>query len=145
VARLLAIDAPRHITQRGDARQAVFEGDAGRYLLRRHWRVDRLRELTDDGNRSSVPQELPGYGRMSNHVHPIGILTHLCRWSSSTPTNALGQLYRGEARGTTPIRRLAFPGGTRDGRSPEIFRPFSAPLRYQTRIFERRKDSVSGG
>jgi hypothetical protein len=39
-ARVVAIDAPHHITQRGNARQTVFEGDPDRLvylgLLRQH-------------------------------------------------------------------------------------------------------------
>jgi putative transposase len=31
-ARVVAIDAPHHITQRGNARQVVFEGDADRLV-----------------------------------------------------------------------------------------------------------------
>ena len=44
-ARVVAIDAPHHITQRGNARQTVFEGDADRLvyldLLRQHCRLGR--------------------------------------------------------------------------------------------------------
>jgi putative transposase len=63
LARMVAIDAPRHITQRGNARQVVFESDADRLvyldLLRQHCRLDRLKLL--------------GYCLMSNHVHLIAI------------------------------------------------------------------------
>jgi hypothetical protein len=45
-ARVVAIDARRHITQRGNARQFLFECDPGRLvyldLPRRHCRLDRL-------------------------------------------------------------------------------------------------------
>ena len=60
-ARVVAVDARRHITQRGNARQVVFEGDADRLvylrLLRQHCRLGRLKLL--------------GYCLMSNHVHLI--------------------------------------------------------------------------
>lgn len=63
LARVVAIDAPHHITQRGNARQTVFEGDADRLvyldLLRQHCRLHRLKLL--------------GYCLMSNHVHLIAI------------------------------------------------------------------------
>jgi putative transposase len=64
-ARVVAIDAPRHITQRGNARQVVFEGGADRLvyldLLRQYCRLDRLKLLD--------------YCLMSNHVHLIAIPT----------------------------------------------------------------------
>jgi hypothetical protein len=55
LARVLAIDAPHHMTRHGHARQLVFEGDASRLvyfdLLLEHCRLDRLK--------------LPGYCRSS--------------------------------------------------------------------------------
>jgi putative transposase len=46
-ARVVAVDAPHHITQRGNARQVVLEGDADRLvyldLLRQHGRLHRLK------------------------------------------------------------------------------------------------------
>jgi REP-associated tyrosine transposase len=61
LARVLSVDIPFHVTQRGNARQCVFESDADRLvyldLLRTHCRTQRL--------------SLLGYCLMSNHVHLI--------------------------------------------------------------------------
>jgi REP-associated tyrosine transposase len=61
LARVLSADIPFHVTQRGNARQYVFECDADRLvyldLLRTHCRTQRL--------------SLLGYCLMSNHVHLI--------------------------------------------------------------------------
>jgi putative transposase len=63
LARVVAIEAPHHITQRGNARQTVFEGDPDRLvyldLLCQYCRLDRLKLL--------------GYCLMSNHIHLIAI------------------------------------------------------------------------
>jgi putative transposase len=64
-ARVVATDSPHHVTQRGNARQFVFESDADRLvyldLLRTHCGLHRL--------------SLVGYCLMSSHVHLIVIPT----------------------------------------------------------------------
>ena len=61
LARVLSADSPYHVTQRGNARQLVFESDADRLvyldLLRTNCQVQRLSVI--------------GYCLMSNHVHLI--------------------------------------------------------------------------
>jgi putative transposase len=63
LARVLAADLPYHITQRGNARQLIFESDCDRRvyldLLRTNCQTQRL--------------SLAGYCLMSNHVHLIAI------------------------------------------------------------------------
>jgi len=63
LARVVAVDTPHHITQRGNARQYVLETDADRLvyldLLRRNCRLEHL--------------SLLGYCLMSNHVHLIAV------------------------------------------------------------------------
>ncbi len=57
--RVVVVDVPHHVTQRGNARQVIFTSDADRLtyleLLRRHCELYRLSVL--------------GYCLMSNHVH----------------------------------------------------------------------------
>ena len=59
--RVISPDTPHHVTQRGNARQLVFESDADRLLyldlLRTNCQIQRL--------------SLVGYCLMSNHVHLI--------------------------------------------------------------------------
>src|ERR1017187_7068897 len=59
LARVVALDTPHHITQRGNGRQYILESDTDRLvyldLLRKHCRLHRL--------------SLLGYCLMSNHVH----------------------------------------------------------------------------
>ena len=61
LAGVVATHAPHHVTQRGNARQFIFESDPDRLvyldLLRQHCRLHRL--------------SLVGYCLMSNHVHLI--------------------------------------------------------------------------
>jgi len=61
LARVLSANTPFHVTQRGNARQYVFESDADRLvyldLLRSHCQIQQL--------------SLLGYCLMSNHVHLI--------------------------------------------------------------------------
>ena len=61
LARVLSADTPYHVTQRGNARQPVFESDADRLvyldLLRANCRIHALSVI--------------GYCLMSNHVHLI--------------------------------------------------------------------------
>jgi putative transposase len=63
LSRVVAVDTPHHITQRGNARQYVLETDADRPvyldLLRRNCRLEHL--------------SLLGYCLMSNHVHLIAV------------------------------------------------------------------------
>ena len=60
-ARVVAVDVPHHVTQRGNARQVILADDAGRVayleLLRQSSELHRL--------------SLLGYCLMSNHVHLI--------------------------------------------------------------------------
>jgi putative transposase len=62
-ARVVAVDVPHHITQRGNARQTIFanDGDRATYLalLRQHSELHGLGVL--------------GYCLMSNHVHLIAV------------------------------------------------------------------------
>ena len=61
--RVVIVDVPHHVTQRGNARQVIFRSDADRLtyleLLRKHCELYRL--------------SLLGYCLMSNHVHLIVI------------------------------------------------------------------------
>jgi len=61
--RVVVVDVPHHITQRGNARQAIFTTDADRLayleLLRQHCELSSL--------------SLLGYCLMSNHVHLIAV------------------------------------------------------------------------
>lgn len=65
LARVVALNTPHHITQRGNGRRAVFESDSDQLvyldLLRHHCAVHRL--------------SLAGYCLMTNHVHLIVIPT----------------------------------------------------------------------
>ncbi len=64
--RVVAVDVPHHITQRGNARQHIFVNDAIRHaylrLLRQHARVNHLRILA--------------YCLMTNHVHIVAVPEH---------------------------------------------------------------------
>ncbi len=66
LARIVATETPHHVTQRGNARQLVFDSDADRLvyldLLRSHCRLQHL--------------SLIGYCLMSNHVHLIVVPRH---------------------------------------------------------------------
>ena len=59
--RVVAVDVPHHVTQRGNARQVIFGDDSDRLtyldLLRQHCDLYRL--------------SLLGYCLMSNHVHLV--------------------------------------------------------------------------
>ena len=61
--RVVAVDTPHHVTQRGNARQFILESDTDRAvyldLLQRHCRLHRL--------------AVAGYCLMSNHIHLIVI------------------------------------------------------------------------
>jgi len=61
LARVVVVDVPHHVTQRGNARQFILNDDADRVvyldLLRRYSQLYRL--------------SLIGYCLMSNHVHLI--------------------------------------------------------------------------
>jgi putative transposase len=63
LARVVALDTPHHVTQRGNARQYILETDTDRLvyldLLRKQCRLHRL--------------SLLGYCLMSNHVHLIAV------------------------------------------------------------------------
>jgi putative transposase len=63
LARVIALDTPHHVTQRGNARQSIFQSDADRTvyleLLSHYCRLHRLL--------------LAGYCLMSNHVHLVAI------------------------------------------------------------------------
>jgi len=62
--RVVMAGVPHHVTQRGNARQVIFDGNADRLtylgLLRQHCELDGL--------------SLLGYCLMSNHVH-LGTIT----------------------------------------------------------------------
>ena len=61
--RVVAVDVPHHVTQRGNARQVILASDADRLtylaLLREYAQICRL--------------SLLGYCLMSNHVHLIAV------------------------------------------------------------------------
>ena len=61
--RVIAIDVPHHVTQRGNARQVVFASDADRLVY-----LDLLRRNADLHGLSVL-----GYCLMSNHVHLITV------------------------------------------------------------------------
>jgi putative transposase len=80
--RVVAIDTPHHVTQRGNARQFVFESDPDRLvyldLLRQRCRLHRL--------------SLLGFCLMSNHVHLVVIprrADHHDRFASRTLESSL--------------------------------------------------------
>ncbi len=62
-ARVVVVDVPHHVTQRGNARQAIFAEDSDRIayleLLAQYCQLNRL--------------SLLGYCLMSNHVHLIAV------------------------------------------------------------------------
>jgi len=61
--RVVAVDVPHHVTQRGNARQVILFSDADRFTY-----LELLREYSQLYGLS-----LLGYCLMSNHVHLIGI------------------------------------------------------------------------
>jgi putative transposase len=61
LARVIVVDVPHHVTQRGNARQVILTNDADRAIY-----LDLLRRYTDLHQLS-----LLGYCLMSNHVHLI--------------------------------------------------------------------------
>jgi putative transposase len=60
---VIALGAPHHITQRGNARRFILEGDAERSVY-----LDLLQQCVQ---RHGV--ELIGYCLMSNHVHLVAV------------------------------------------------------------------------
>ena len=64
-ARVVAVDIPHHITQRGNARQVILSTDADRSTY-----LDLLRHYSQLYGLS-----LLGYCLMSNHVHLIAVPT----------------------------------------------------------------------
>ena len=63
LARVVAVDVPHHITQRGNARRFMLDCDADRKIY-----LDLLREDIE-----SCRVSLIGYCLMSNHVHLVVI------------------------------------------------------------------------
>ena len=61
--RVVAVDVPHHVTQRGNARQFILNADAGRRVY-----LDLLRQSIELHGLALV-----GYCLMSNHVHLIVI------------------------------------------------------------------------
>jgi putative transposase len=62
-ARVIAVDTPHHITQRGNARRFILESDADRGVyLDLLWKYARMHRLS-----------ILGYSLMSNHVHLIAV------------------------------------------------------------------------
>ena len=63
LARVVAVDTPHHITQRGNTRRFILDSDASRFvyleLLRHYCRLHHL--------------SLLGYCLMSNHVHLVAV------------------------------------------------------------------------
>jgi hypothetical protein len=62
-ARVVALDTPHHITQRGNARRTIFFSDDNRRVY-----LDLLREEARHADLTIL-----GYCLMSNHVHIIAI------------------------------------------------------------------------
>jgi len=63
LARVIAVDVPHHVTQRGNARRFILDSDADRAVY-----LDLLRQYTQLHELSLV-----GYCLMSNHVHLVAI------------------------------------------------------------------------
>src|ERR1700722_13430337 len=63
LARVIAVDIPHHVTQRGNARRFLLDSDADRKVY--------LNLLRQDIELSGV--SLVGYCLMSNHVHLVAI------------------------------------------------------------------------
>lgn len=61
LARVVAVDVPHHVTQRGDARQVIFAADPERMVY-----MDLLREAVQQHQLSLLT-----YCLMSNHVHLV--------------------------------------------------------------------------
>jgi REP element-mobilizing transposase RayT len=79
--RVVAVDVPHHVTQRGNGRRFVLEGDADRAIY-----LNLLRE-----NIVLYGVALIGYCLMSNHIHLIAIphKAKICGqdlWSDGTGT-----------------------------------------------------------
>ena len=63
LARVVAVGLPRHVTQRGNARQYILHSDADRTVY-----LDLLRQNIEQHNLALI-----GYCLMSNHVHLITV------------------------------------------------------------------------
>ena len=63
LARVVAVDVPQHVTQRGNARQFILASDAERLVY-----LDLLRQAVQVHGLSVI-----GYCLMSNHVHLVAI------------------------------------------------------------------------
>jgi len=63
LARVIGVDAPYHVTQRGNARRFILDSDTDRAVY-----LDLLRQYTQLHALSLV-----GYCLMSNHVHLVAI------------------------------------------------------------------------
>ena len=63
MARVIAVDAPHHVTQRGNARRFILDSETDRAVY-----LDFLRQYTQLHDVALV-----GYGLMSNHVHLVTI------------------------------------------------------------------------
>jgi putative transposase len=63
IARVVAVEVPHHITQRGNGRQYILEGEAERRVY-----LDLLQR-----NAQLHALEIVGYCLMSNHVHLVAI------------------------------------------------------------------------
>jgi len=61
LARVVAVDVPHHVTQRGNQREYILSSDAERMVY-----LDLLRQAVQ-----LYPLSLTGYCLMSNHVHLI--------------------------------------------------------------------------
>jgi REP element-mobilizing transposase RayT len=64
LARVVAVDVPHHVTQRGNARQFILASDAERMVY-----LDLLRQAVQLHGLSVI-----GYCLMSNHMPPFGML-----------------------------------------------------------------------
>ena len=105
--RVVVADVAHHVTQRGNARQVIFDSDSGRRtyleLLRQHCELYQL--------------SLLGYCLMSNHVHLIAIprtaqsLSQALQQKRWTAAEWIGYLAAGESSAeVTELRRFTHTG-----------------------------------
>jgi len=90
--RVVAVDVPHHITQRGNNRQTVFRTDADRLFY-----LDLLRRKCDQHRLAVL-----GWCLMPNHVHIIAVPAHL-----DSMAKALGQTHHTYALRSNRLRRTS--------------------------------------
>ena len=83
MARVIAVDVPHHVTQRGNARRFILDSDADRAVY-----LDLLRQYTQLHELSLV-----GYCLMSNHVHLVAIPHQKESLSLRRNTGGIGDIH----------------------------------------------------